>query len=331
VALAGLHIFPAANPWPGNEFHLTGAAMNSGPIGSVWRFGHVEFDEAKGTLLVAGQAVELDRNGRAILSALLRAAGAEVGKERLLEAGWPDRIVHENSLAKAIGRLRQALGEQGERLETIYGVGYRLDVELKPDEPSAMAAPVWDGEERRRGFRRHPKAWLAGGALLALAALIGWAVLHRPTGDAEVPFRSAPPLTGDAPDAIGRLLWVDDHPQNNLYEERFFEDHRIAVHAVTGSVDALRLLAMYDYDVVISDMGRGEDRLAGVRLVEQMRARDDETPFIIYTLRPDGAEAQRAQRNLVAEAGAQGVVVTPQEVREVILKLFGDPPPRSEG
>jgi hypothetical protein len=97
---------------------------------------------------------------------------------------------------------------------------------------------------------------------------------------------------------------------------------------VTGSADALRLLAMYDYTVVISDMGRGEDRLAGLRLAGQMRARGDGTPLIIYTLRPDGAAAQQAQRQLVAEAGAQGVVVTPQDVRAVILKLFGNPRPR---
>ena len=88
---------------------------------------------------------------------------------------------------------------------------------------------------------------------------------------------------------------------------------------------------MYDYHVVISDMGRGEDRLAGIRLVEQMRASGDDTPVIIYTLRPDGEAAQRAQRELVAEAGAQGVVVSPQEVRTAILRMFGDPASRSEG
>ena len=71
--------------------------------------------------------------------------------------------------------------------------------------------------------------------------------------------------------------------------------------------------------------------LAGVRLVEQMRASGDDTPVIIYTLRPDGEAAQRAQRELVAEAGAQGVVVSPQEVRTAILRMFGDPASRSEG
>ena len=305
--------------------------MSWGATDNVWRFGQVEYDQPNDRLLVAGQEVELDRNCRAILAELLRHAGREVSKERLLEAGWPNRIVHENSLAKAIGRLRQALGEQGERLETSYGFGYRLNVDLLPAAPDGGPA-----EQAASGLGRSPRwrhRWpaLAGAALVALAAIAGTWLFHRPVGDAQVPIRTASPVSGGAPDAIGRVLWVDDHPQNNVNEERFFEDHRLAVHAVTGSVDALRLLAMYDYHVVISDMGRGEDRLAGIRLVEQMRASGDDTPVIIYTLRPDGEAAQRAQRELVAEAGAQGVVVSPQEVRTAILRMFGDPASRSEG
>lgn len=291
----------------------------------MWRFGEVEFDAARGRLSVAGQEAELDRSSCAILALLLEEAGRPIGKERLLEAGWPGRIVHENSLAKAIGRLRQVLGSQGAALETLYGYGYRLNasvqaVQPQESEPAAVPAP------RRERFPR--PALVAGLALLVSAGLGAALLLNRPEPNPAAAFRTTPPIIGDAPDAIGRLLWVDDHPQNNIYEERFFEDRRIAVHAVTNSADALRLLAMNDYTVVISDMGRGEDRLAGIRLVEQMRDRKDETPFIIYTVRPDGEAAQRAQRQLVAEAGGQGVAVTPQEIRSVILRLFGNPAPR---
>lgn len=297
----------------------------------VWEFGDVVFDGGQGTLVVAGRAVDLDRNCRAILTELLEHAGAEVGKERLLQAGWPNRIVHENSLAKAIGRLRQVLGEQGPALETVYGYGYKLNVELQPrDLTPAVEAGAPPAATAGSARQPAPVALLAGGGFLLAALLAGVMVLGQGAGDAQpVPFRSAPPLTGDAPDAVGRLLWVDDHPENNLYEVRFFENHRIAVHKVTGTADALRLLAMYSYDVVISDMGRGEDRLAGLKLAAQMRDRKDDTPLLIYTVRPDGAAEQEAQRHLVADAGAQGVVVTPQEVRSVILKMFGNPSPRS--
>lgn len=291
----------------------------------MWRFGEVEFDEGQGVLSVAGEVTELDRSSRAILTLLLGEAGAQVSKERLLAAGWPDRIVHENSLAKAIGRLRQVLGDQGAALESIYGYGYRLNVEaVRTADSAASLRP--SSTAAMRSSRR--PAVFALAALLVLALIVAGTLLNREEPGAEAQFRQTPPITGDAPDAVGQLLWVDDHPQNNIYEKRFFEEHRIAVHPVTGSTDALKLLAMYDYEVVISDMGRGEDRLAGVRLVEQMRARGDQTPAIIYTVRPDGEAAQQAQRNLVAEAGAQGVAVTPKEVRSVILRLFGNPPAR---
>lgn len=298
---------------------------------TVWRFGDVVLDDAQGRLLVAGRPVEIDRNCRAILATLLRHAGEEVSKERLLQAGWPNRIVHENSLAKAIGRLRQVLGEQGQALETVYGYGYKLNVELRSEAPPVAAeTAAADPAPEPPASHAAPRPWtmLAGGAAALLAIVGGAIVLGQPTDPAAVPFRKEAPLTGDAPDAVGRLLWVDDHPENNIYEKRYFENHRIAVHNVVGSADALRLLAMYDYHVVISDMGRGEDRLAGLKLAHQMRAQGDRTPLLIYTVRPDGAEAQRAQREMVADAGAQGVVLTPEEVRSVVLKLFGNPQPR---
>ncbi len=98
---------------------------------AIWRFGHVEFDGVAGTLKVEGKAVDVDRSCLAVLAALLNHAGEPLTKDALLEAGWPGRLVHENSLAKAVGRLRQALGEDGSRIEAVYGSGYRFTGELR--------------------------------------------------------------------------------------------------------------------------------------------------------------------------------------------------------
>jgi DNA-binding response OmpR family regulator len=294
---------------------------------SVWRFGEAQFDETQGSLTVAGKPVELDRNCVAILSVLLQEAGREVAKERLLQAGWPDRIVHENSLAKAVGRLRKVLARDGRSIETLYGRGYRFNGTpervASQEMPGFATQPVWPAKPGRWAVGRPALAVIA--AVLAVAAIGSAYYWSRAEATQEQPYRTAPPIIADAPDVIGRVLWVDDHPQNNIYEKQFFEARRIAVHTTRTSADALRLLSMYDYDIVISDMGRGEDRLAGLKLVEQMRALEDETPLIIYTVRPDGEDDQRAQRRLVSDAGAQGVVVTPGEVRSAILRFFGNP------
>jgi DNA-binding response OmpR family regulator len=119
---------------------------------------------------------------------------------------------------------------------------------------------------------------------------------------------------GEAPDVIGRVLWVDDHPGNNAEERRFLEGRRIAVYEVTSSDDAMKLLSMYKYDAVISDMGRNGNPLAGLELVREMRAQKNYTPFVLYTILPS-----KAQRDLLAEYGGQGVAVTPEGLYSFLL------------
>lgn len=272
----------------------------------VARFGEVEFDHARARLRVGGRRMEIDRSCAAILSLLLRESGRCVDKDRLLEAGWPGRVVHENSLAKAIGRLRQALGEDGRALETVHGYGYRLTVE---DDPAALSrGPLRPPHDRRRALG------LSAAGLGALA-LIWLGAVSNDTRGGAVPSL----IKGEPADSIGRVLWVDDHPQNNAKERRFLEDRKIAVYQVETSEDALALLAMYEYGAVISDMNRDERPLAGLELVGEMRRRSDRTPFIVYTVVPSAA-----QRKLVAEAGGQHAMATPAELYDAVLPLFRD-------
>ncbi len=96
------------------------------PQAGLWRFGTAVLDEPLAELRVADVRVELDRSSYDVLLALLRHAGEVVTKDELLEAGWPGRVVSENSLAKAVSRVRQALGAEAESLRSVHGYGYRL-------------------------------------------------------------------------------------------------------------------------------------------------------------------------------------------------------------
>lgn len=273
--------------------------MHSG----ICYFGNVAFDQADGRLTVAGRVVDLDRNCLAILSLLLAERGNSVSKERLLEAGWPNRIVHENSLAKAIGRLRRALGHDGDALKAVYGEGYRLGVELR-SRPAVVAEPK---PARSRRVAARLSAAIAGMATMALTSSLAPAAVEE-----------RPLLIGEAPDAAGRLLWVDDHPENNRAEVRFFEDRKVAVYKTTTTEDALALLSMYNYDAVISDMGRADRPLAGIDLVEELRARGNRTPVYFYTILPS-----EAQRKLIADAGAQGALVKSDDLYATLLPIVG--------
>lgn len=271
------------------------------------RFGQVEFGAAHGDLVVAGKPVKLDRACRAILATLVEHAGTDVSRDRLFEAGWPGRVVGDNSLAKAVSRLRKVLATDGDTLETIHGFGYRLTAEVEriaPDsKPARMAAgPRW---------RRLVLLPVVAVGLAALALGYTWFTDEARSGG------SVPVRNGEAADAVGRVLWVDDHPRNNVAETRFLEDRRIAVYTVDTTEDALTLLSMYQYGAVISDMGRQEKPLAGITLLEAMRARGDRRPFFLYTV-----HSSAAQRKLLAEAGGQGVAATPEELYSAVLPLF---------
>lgn len=269
------------------------------------RFGQIEFDKASRSLWVGGHPVALDRPCLAILTLLLDRGGEDVHKDRLLEAGWPGRVVHENSLAKAISRLRQAMGEDGRLLETAHGHGYRLAVAVDaPGKATETSSPA-------SRFRR-PAVVVAAAAGL-LAAVILWVAL---AGDLQAGANQQL-VRGEPADALGRILWVDDHPENNLQERRYFEGRKIAVYQVKTSEEALTLLAMYQYRAVISDMNRNGKLLDGFTLVREMRRRNDRTPFYLYTY-----VQSAAQRSILAQAGGQGVAVKANELYAAILPLF---------
>ena len=109
---------------------LSGKAGEPAQAGT-WRFGAAVLDEQLAELRVAGVRMDLDRSSYDVLLALLRHAGEVVTKDELLEAGWPGRVVSENSLAKAVSRLRQALGADAESLRSVHGYGYRLAAAVK--------------------------------------------------------------------------------------------------------------------------------------------------------------------------------------------------------
>ncbi|GIU21481.1 winged helix-turn-helix domain-containing protein [Shewanella schlegeliana] len=114
--------------------------------------------------------------------------------------------------------------------------------------------------------------------------------------------------------AIGRILWVDDHPENNLVEKAYFEQKNIGVYNTVTSQEALMLLSMYNYQAVISDMGRHGDSLAGLKLLQAIRAEGNNTPFYLYTYveSPGLVDA-------INESGGQAVVLESESLYKLVL------------
>jgi TolB-like protein/DNA-binding winged helix-turn-helix (wHTH) protein/Tfp pilus assembly protein PilF len=100
-------------------------------------FGRFVLDPGSGVLRRDGQPVALGQRAIALLKALLDADGRPVGKDALIDAGWPGLMVEEGNLSVQIAHLRKALGQQPDGQEwivTLPRLGYRL---LKSHAPPA--------------------------------------------------------------------------------------------------------------------------------------------------------------------------------------------------
>lgn len=153
-----------------------------------WLFGTTVLEESNARLIVAGKIHQLDRSSFELLRHLLRHSGSVVLKADLMRAGWPSRVVSENSLAKSIGRLRNALDDaQGEKICTVHGYGYRLSVaaefvpqaacstpdpELLPDMPPPSVATAHAPIDRSGQRWRWALAALSA-AVLVLVVILG--------------------------------------------------------------------------------------------------------------------------------------------------------------
>jgi two-component system response regulator VanR len=92
----------------------------------VLRHGDVELDPARRTATRAGRELGLSPKEFGVLAALLRADGAAVSSEQLLEAVWDANAdPFTNTVRMTVMKLRRKLGSPAV-VQTVPGAGYRL-------------------------------------------------------------------------------------------------------------------------------------------------------------------------------------------------------------
>jgi CheY-like chemotaxis protein len=133
---------------------------------------------------------------------------------------------------------------------------------------------------------------------------------------------AASPIAAGVPQ-LRRVLWIDDHPENNVYEIQALHRKDVAVDQVTTTADGLNavLHATLPYDVVITDIGRkenGEDRpQAGLDFIQRMRKADPKTPVFVYA---SAAAVGRLSEQITA-AGASGATSSATELLEMLGRV----------
>jgi len=122
----------------------------------------------------------------------------------------------------------------------------------------------------------------------------------------------------NSPGLVGKnALWVDDQPSNNRYEQAALSALGLQIVESTSTKDALEQAAMHDFDLIISDMGRPDDRLAGLALLNTLRRSGNNVPYVIYTgLRESGAAAEAKLR------GATGYTDRPSELVQIAIEAL---------
>lgn len=121
-------------------------------------------------------------------------------------------------------------------------------------------------------------------------------------------------------ESIRRILWVDDHPENNAYEIATLRSEGFEVRQAISTDEAVRVLmsGRFDADALISDMGREEggkyQPVAGLRLIELARESDIQVPIFVYTT----SRSTSKYREEVVAASGNGITASPVELFEMI-------------
>lgn len=186
---------------------------NKAPAG--WRFAQFDFDPIRASVRRGGRDYPLDRSGCMLLTHLVRHAGEVVSKEELLRSGWPGRVVGENSLAKAIGKLRRVLGdEHGELIRAAHGFGYRLSAAVEPIYARPGTSGRLEQGEAPRGIARHRRRWLP--VLVAIVLLLPIAGVALYSRYASSVARAINPEVAASHDVMAVLPLRDRGPTGTL-------------------------------------------------------------------------------------------------------------------
>ncbi|MFF3331623.1 response regulator [Streptomyces sp. NPDC002888] len=112
---------------------------------------------------------------------------------------------------------------------------------------------------------------------------------------------------------LARVLWVDDNPDNNVYETLALEQLGLLVTKATSTDSGMFYFNDLDFSLVVTDAQRGPDADAAMNLLKELREVKPEIPVIVYTM---GAADKREQ---LVNAGARAVVETPSELIKAVL------------
>lgn len=111
-----------------------------------------------------------------------------------------------------------------------------------------------------------------------------------------------------------QVLWVDDNPSNNIYEQETLRAMGANIDVATTTSKGIHLLQENVYDIVISDMDRGENRKEGLEFLQQIRAAKLPQRVVFYVGRVDPKRG--------VPEGAFGITRRPDELLHLVMDVL---------
>jgi len=111
------------------------------------------------------------------------------------------------------------------------------------------------------------------------------------------------------------ILWVDDRPENNVYERNTLEQYGLTFTLALSTSQALHCMEHNEFALIISDMGRKEGKHEGYVLLDAIRKTNKVIPFIIYA----GSRKQEYIDETL-QRGGQGCTNSPGELIDLVIK-----------
>lgn len=183
----------------------------------LYRFHGFELDERLYQLRRGGKLIDIEPKAFDVLAYLLHSRDRVVSKDELLEKLWPDQVVNETALTRAIATARKAVRDDGvkqEVIETQHGRGYRFVAAVAEGAEESAIQPEGtprrdDSAEQLSVSTKTPevisaysyRSWLLGRLMLVglllivgVAAVVQYLSLRPPTPSANIPPEQSQPL-----------------------------------------------------------------------------------------------------------------------------------------
>jgi CheY-like chemotaxis protein len=177
----------------------------------------------------------------------------------------------------------------------------------------AMVVVVWLRREIRDRASSLSSVSLPGGLALQFAEKVGKVAEERGKalpGGTQARLARRAERHADAVDGM-RVLWIDDNVESTKPEREAMA--RIGVHITTvcSSEEALALLSEERFDLIISDIARGDDTDAGIDFAKRLRAGGNAIPVIFYVSDLDTTKG--------VPAPAAGITDRPSELVHLVF------------